>query len=162
MAGVVTKRYIEVGELVTSGISSFSSGTPIYQVGDLATMLVTINVNEVDINKVRLGMPAEVTIDAARGVTFLGHVHKVSPAALTSAGSSSDSSSSSAATTNTVIRFSVEVQVDHADTRLKPGMSAHCAILVARHRNVLRVPTNCVQGTGHEGSVQIVTTTVKQ
>ncbi|HZT43925.1 MAG TPA: efflux RND transporter periplasmic adaptor subunit [Chthonomonadaceae bacterium] len=164
MTGVVTKRYIEVGELVTSGISSFSSGTPIYQIGDLATMLVTININEVDINKVRLGMPAEVTIDAARGVTFLGHVHKVAPAALTSASASSSdtSASSSASGTNTVIRFAVEIQIDHADVRLKPGMSAHCAIMVARHRNVLRVPTNCVQGTGGKGTVQIVTSTLKQ
>ena len=163
MGGVVTKRYIEQGELVTSGIESFSSGTPIYQIGDLAVMLVTINVNEVDINKVRLGMPAEVTIDAARGVTFMGRVHKVAPAALTSGSSSSDSSSSSnsASSTNTVIRFPVEIQIDHADVRLKPGMSAHCAILVARHRNVVRVPSNCVQGTGRNGTVQIVTTTRK-
>jgi len=79
MSGVITKRYVEQGELITSAIGSFSSGSPIFQLSDLATMLVKINVNEVDIAKVRPGLLTEVTIDAAKGVIFTGRVSKVAP-----------------------------------------------------------------------------------
>lgn len=164
IAGVVTKRYLEVGELLTSGIDSFSSGTPVMQVSDLSVMLVKINVNEVDIQRVKVGLPAEVTVDAARGVTFYGRVSKVAPAAASdssSTSSSSSGSSGSAATSQGVIRFPVEIRIDHAAGRLKPGMSARCAIIVARRRSVLRLPTDCVSGVGSQGTVQIISTGVR-
>ncbi|MBM3496752.1 MAG: biotin/lipoyl-binding protein, partial [Armatimonadetes bacterium] len=62
MGGVVTKRYVEQGELITSGVSTFSSGTPVLQVADLSRMLVKASVNEVDVHKVRRNMPVEITI----------------------------------------------------------------------------------------------------
>ncbi|HZP80422.1 MAG TPA: efflux RND transporter periplasmic adaptor subunit [Chthonomonadaceae bacterium] len=160
MTGLVTKRYVEQGELITSAISSFSSGTPVFQIADLSTMLVKININEVDIAKLRRGLLTEVSIDASRGATFTGRVRKVAPAAM-SAAASSDSSSANTANTQTVIRFPVEIQIDRADSRLKPGMSARCAVIVARRRNVLRVPTNCVQGEGATATVQVVTETTQ-
>jgi HlyD family secretion protein len=159
MTGLVTKRYVEQGELITSAISSFSSGTPVFQIADLSTMLVKININEVDIAKLKRGLLTEVTIDASRGAIFTGRVRKVAPSALSA--SSSDASSANASSTQTVIRFPVEIQIDRADSRLKPGMSARCAVIVARRRNVLRVPTNCVQGEGATATVQVVTETTK-
>src|SRR5262249_6937450 len=56
MTGVVTKRYIEQGELVTSGVSTFSSGTPVLQIADLSRMLVKMSVNEVDVQKLHVGL----------------------------------------------------------------------------------------------------------
>ncbi|MDE2127438.1 MAG: HlyD family efflux transporter periplasmic adaptor subunit [Armatimonadetes bacterium] len=157
MSGVVTKRFVEAGELVTSGIESFNSGTAIFEIADLAKMLVTVDINEVDVAKVRRGMLAEVTIDAAPGVIFTGHVLKVAPAAI---GSSSDTgtsaSTTAAANTQQVIRFEVKIQMDHADRRLKPGMSARCSIIVARRRSVVMVPNECVTGTGANATVQVL------
>jgi HlyD family secretion protein len=159
MTGIVTKRYAEKGDLITSAIASFSSGTPIYQVADLHTMLVKINVNEVDIAKVHVGIATEVAIDASRGVIFMGRVSKVAPSAL--ADSSSSGSTTTTTSTQSVIRFPVEIRIDHADPRLKPGMSAHCTIVVARHRDALRLPINCVKGDGPKATVDIVTPGVK-
>ncbi len=163
MSGMITKRYVEQGELVTSAIGSFSQGTAIYQLADLATMLIKININEVDIDKVKFGMPAEVTIDAAKGAVFKGHVRKVAPSSQDSGAAAATGSSSGAggAATQTVIRFPVEVQLDATDRRLKPGMSARCFVICSRRKNVLRVPTNCIAGTGPTGTVHVVTTTVK-
>jgi len=159
MSGMITKRYVEAGELVTSAIGSFSQGTAIYQLADLATMLVKININEVDIDKVKVGMPAEVTIDAAKGVTFKGHVRKVSPSSQDSG--AAGAATASAGSSQTVIRFPVEVQLDVTDNRLKPGMSARCFVICSRRKDVIRVPTNCVTGTGPTGTVQVVTTEMK-
>lgn len=158
MDGVITKKYTEEGELITSAIGSFSSGSPLYQISDLSTMLVKINVNEVDIQKMKVGTITEVTVDSSRGTIFMGKVSKVAPAA-----SNATASSGSAATTSsqTVIRFPVEIQVDKSDPRLKPGMSARCAVIVNREKDVVRVPKNCVKGEGKTGTADIVTPTVK-
>ena len=159
MSGVVTRRYSEVGDLIASAIASFSSGTAVYQVADTATMLVKLNVNEVDIGKIKAGLPTEVTIDAAKGATYNGHVRKVAPAANADTASGNGGS----ATTASVTRFAVEVQVDQdaQHAALRPGMSARCAIIVARRRKTLRLPVNCVQGAGDKGVIQIVTSTLK-
>jgi HlyD family secretion protein len=161
MDGVITKRYVEQGELITSAISSFSSGTPVFQIADLGVMLVKINVNEVDIGKLKPGTLTEVTIDASKGAKFPGKVRKIAPASLT-AGTTGDSGSrNSGASVNTgqVVRFLIEIQIDRPDPILKPGMSARCAVIVARHSDVLRLPTNCVSGEGENAKVQVVTET---
>jgi HlyD family secretion protein len=159
MSGMITKRYVEQGELVTSAIGSFSQGTAIYQLADLATMLIRINVNEVDIDKVKIAMPAEVTVDAAKGAKFQGRVRKVSPSSQESGAAGATASAGGAS--QTVIRFPVEVQLDATDGRLKPGMSARCSVICSRKTNVLRLPTNCVQGTGPNATVQVVTSVTK-
>ena len=156
MTGVVTKRYAEVGDLIASAISSFSSGTPVYQVADTGTMLVKLNVNEVDIGKVKRGLPAEVTVDASKGAKYDGRIRKVSPASLTDATGSSGTGQS-------VVRFPVEIQVTPNPNRppLRPGMSARCAIIVARRAKTLRLPVNCVSAFGDKSAVQIVTSVQK-
>lgn len=153
MGGVVTRRYVEKGELVMSGVSSFSSGTPIVQVADLHQMLVKISINEVDVHKVRTGLPVEITIDGVRGVLFRGHVTRVAPSAEGTGAQAQQNPGQQGG----VVRFAVEVTIDRPDERLKPGMSARCAIIVARRRNVLRLPTDGVAGDGSNASVTLVT-----
>lgn len=159
MSGVVTKRYVEEGELITSAIGSFSSGTPVFQISNLATMLIKININEVDIPKIKLGLLTEVALDSAKGAVFPAVVRKVATSALSNetAGQSSGSGNGQG-----VIRFPVEIRVDKSDNRLKPGMSAHCSIIVGRRTDVLRLPTNCVQTQGGTSFVMVVTTAVKE
>ncbi|HET6384188.1 MAG TPA: efflux RND transporter periplasmic adaptor subunit [Armatimonadota bacterium] len=155
MSGTIIKRDVERGELITSAIGSFSDGTTLFQIADLSTMLVRMNVNEVDIAKIQPGMTTEVTIDAAKGATFAGRVRRVAPAAVVGAAGAGSSGSRG------VVRFEVEIQIDRADSRLKPGMSARCAIIVARKRNVLRVPSDCLYGAGAHSKVHLVTDTLK-
>ncbi|MCC6730778.1 MAG: efflux RND transporter periplasmic adaptor subunit [Chthonomonadales bacterium] len=151
MAGTITMRYVEEGELVTSGVSTFSSGTPVVQVADLSRMLVKMSVNEVDVHKIRRGLPVEVAIDGARGTLFQGHVRKVAPAAI--AGQPGQGGN--------VVRFAVEVAVDDPDERLKPGMSARCTIVIARRRGVLRLPAHAVEGEGRDAHVMLMKETRK-
>ncbi len=156
MTGVVTKRYVEEGELITSAIGSFSSGTPVFQISDLGTMLIKININEVDIPRVKLGLLTEVSLDSAKGTVFPAVVRKVATSAL-----SNETAGQSSGNSQGVIRFPVEIRVSQTDKRLKPGMSARCAIIVGRRKNVLRLPINCVQTTGPKSVVQLVTTSTK-
>lgn len=161
MSGVITRRYIEEGELITSGVSTFSSGTPVLQIADLSRMLVKMSVNEVDVHKIRPGLPVEISIDGARGVIFQGRVHTVAPAALGSGATGMSGQPGQGGQGGSVIRFAVEVLIDRPDPRLKPGMSAKCTIIIDRKSNVLRVPNGCVEGSGANAKVQVVTQTVK-
>lgn len=156
MSGVVTKRYVEQGELITSGVSTFSSGTPVLQIADLSRMLIKASINEVDVHKVRVGLPVEVTIDGAKGILFRGHVRKVSPAAL-----GSETPSPLQRGEGAVIRFAVEIEIDRPDPVLRPGMSARSTIVVQRRRNVLRLPAHAVEGDGRNATVQVPVQTTK-
>ncbi len=151
MSGVVSKRYVEQGELITSGVSTFSTGTPVLQVADLSRMLVKATINEVDVHKVRKDLPVEITIDGARGVMFRGFVRQVSPSAI---GPGEAAGGPPRPDGGAVIRFSVEIEVARPDARLRPGMSARCTIVVERRRNVLRLPSDAVEGEGKSASVQ--------
>ena len=156
MTGVVTKRYVEQGEIVTSAIGAFNAGTPIFQISDLATMLIKININEVDIPKVRLGLLTEVSLDSVKGTIFPAVVRKVATSAL-----ATDAGAQPGGGGQGVVRFPVEIRVDKSDKRLKPGMSARCAIIVDRRTDVLRLPTNCVQTEAGKSYVMLVTSTMK-
>ncbi|MCW3055857.1 MAG: Multidrug resistance efflux pump [Chthonomonadales bacterium] len=160
MTGVVTKRYVEEGEIVTSAIGAFNAGTSIFQISDLATMLIKININEVDIPKVQLGLLTEVSIDSVKGTVFPAIVRKVATSALGSEAGGQGGGSGGGGGQG-VVRFPVEIRVNKTDKRLKPGMSARCAIIVARRANVLRLPTNCVHVDGGKSYVMLVTSAMK-
>lgn len=132
--GVVTRRYREVGELVMSGTTGFGEGTPILQVADLSQMRVRLNLNELDVAKVRVGMPVEITVDALPDRKFKGVVRKIAPAAQNSGQN----------TALGVVKFAVEVYLNQTDDALRPGMTARCRIFVQRKTNVLRLPLEAI------------------
>lgn len=137
MSGVVTQRYIESGELVTSGVATFSSGMPLVQIADLSKMRIKLQINEVDIGKVRVGQKVEIRLDSLRDEVFEGRVRKVAPASSVAA--------QPGAPGGAVIRFPVEVEIANPDPRMKPGMSTKCRIIVERRQNVLRLPKEAFQ-----------------
>ena len=81
MDGFVIHKNAEIGQTVTSGLSSFNEGTVIYTVADLGAMLIKASINEVDIGRVRLESPVVITVDAFPYRKFDGRVSHISPAA---------------------------------------------------------------------------------
>ncbi len=137
--GMVTKRYVQIGDLVTA-LSGFSSGTPVYQIADLSQLKINLSINEVDVSRLKVGQEVEVTVDAVRGETFHGIVNKIAPAS----DSSSQAQQQVAPGTATVVKFQVEVYLTNSDRRLKPGMSAKCRIITDRATNVLLMDAEAV------------------
>ncbi|MBX7133978.1 MAG: efflux RND transporter periplasmic adaptor subunit [Fimbriimonadaceae bacterium] len=129
--GVVTKKLVQVGELVAS-LSSFSSGTPIVRVEDRTSMLIKLDINEIDVAKLKLGMDAEVSVDALPGQKFMGKIAKIAPA--------SKATGTTVTTGEPVVKYEVEVRLDKADPRLKSGMSAKCTMTSQKATNVLKIP----------------------
>ena len=61
MDGVVITKGVELGETVTSGVSSFNAGTVLFTVADLKSLLIKVNLNEVDIAKVAVFLASEAS-----------------------------------------------------------------------------------------------------
>lgn len=126
--GVITKKLVQEGELVSS-LNSFSSGTPIVRLEDRSTMIVKLNINEIDVAKLKLGMESIVNIDALPTKKFTGSVSKIAPA-----------KSETANAADPVVRYQVEVRLNEADEQIKSGMTAKCSSVVETKKNVLVVP----------------------
>jgi membrane fusion protein (multidrug efflux system) len=72
-AGVVTKKTVELGQLV-------QPGQPLMSVVPLEDVWITANLKETQIADVRPGEPVEFTVDAYPGLRFRGHVESIAPA----------------------------------------------------------------------------------
>ncbi|HOY63646.1 MAG TPA: efflux RND transporter periplasmic adaptor subunit, partial [bacterium] len=79
MDGVVTARYVQTGQIISSGTTNVGGGTSIMQVSDLSRLYVLAAVDESDIGQVRIGQEAEITVDAYSGRVFKGRVDRISP-----------------------------------------------------------------------------------
>ncbi|MBZ0212451.1 MAG: HlyD family efflux transporter periplasmic adaptor subunit, partial [Nitrospirae bacterium] len=134
IAGVVTRKLVQEGELVAS-LSSFSSGTPIIRLEDRTAMMVKLNVNEIDVAKLTLGMPARVSVDAFADQEVAGTVRKIAPATL---------ATTAAAGQAAVVKFEVEVWLDPNNLNLKSGMSAKCTMITDKRAKTLKVPAEYV------------------
>lgn len=141
--GIVTKRLVQEGELVAS-LSSFSSGTPIVRVEDRSKMIVKLEINEIDVAKLRVGMDANVAVDAFPDKEFRGSVTKISPTDV-------NASSPAAAGASAVVKYEVEVAMADISDELKSGMSAKCTMTVLDKKGVLMLPRQFV-GKDKDGS----------
>ena len=144
MAGEVTGKYLEEGELVASATAGFAQGAAIVTIANLKQMQVRTNVNEVDVVKVNVGQPVEIRVDGVRDVTFHGVVASKAPASLSSSQAGATNTAASA-TSNQVVRFEVKVRVTDGDARLRPGMTAAVDILLDRKSKVTRIPTEAIR-----------------
>jgi RND family efflux transporter MFP subunit len=130
MSGVVITKGVELGETVTSGVSSFNAGTVLFTVADLKTLLIKVNLNEVDIAKVRVGQPVRITLDAYPQKTFTGKVRFVAPAAKL---------------LDKIKVFPVEVALDELGDAYRTGMSANVEILGEKREKAVSIPLEALQ-----------------
>jgi len=130
MDGVVIARGVELGETVTSGVSSFNAGTVLFTVADLASLEIKVNLNEVDIAKVRVGQPVRISLDAYPQREFDGKVRFVAPAATLA---------------DKIKVFRTEIALDQLDPAFRTGMSANVEILGERRDQALSIPLEALQ-----------------
>ena len=138
MNGYVIKKNVEVGQTVMSGVTSFNEGTVLYTVADVHSMLIKASVNEVDIGKVRLDMPAVITVDAFPYRRFDGTVTHISPAARLK---------------EKVKVFDVEITLKDQVPDFRAGMTANIEVRGARADKALGAP---VEGIFKKNDREIV------
>lgn len=127
--GNVISRQVEVGQRLSA---SFSIPTLFLIAEDLTQMQVDAAVSESDIGGMSIGKDATFTVDAYPGVQFQGRVRQVRNAPVS---------------IQNVVTYDVVIGVDNKDLRLKPGMTANVAIIVAQKEDVLKVPNAALRFT---------------
>jgi len=138
MDGVVIRRSVELGDTVTSGVSSFNAGTVLMTVADVGTMIIKAGINEVDIGKIRLSQPVKVSLDAYPKVRFAGNIKRIAPAARLE---------------EKVKVFDVEITIDRQGAELRTGMTANVDVLGERRDKVLTIP---VEGLFRKNDAEVV------
>ena len=123
IAGTVTISNPKPGDKVSVGTVSF-------RVDDLSTLLVDMQIPEVDINKVQIGFPAHLTFDAIQAKEYQGVVTDVAQVGTVG---------------NGVVNFSVTVKLVDPDENVKPGMTTAVNIVVNQLDDVLLVPNRAVR-----------------
>lgn len=123
--GVVLQRRVDPGALVGP-----STG-PILTVVATDALRVFLPVTERDAARVRVGMEAEVSVDALPGRSFTARVERLAPAF------------------DPVARtLDAEVLIPNPDGALRPGMYGRAVVFTGLHPAAIMVPAGALQRTG--------------
>jgi HlyD family secretion protein len=143
MEGVVTSLPKEEGEVVI-GAQSFSP-TVIMTVADLSVMEAEVMVDETDIRSLRLGLPAEIRVDALEGLKIKGEVTEIGASAVVRGTSqTAGQTTASGNTGNQAKDFKVTVTLKDPPPSLRPGLNATADITTAKKESVVAVPIQSV------------------
>lgn len=135
--GVVLTKKVSEGQSLTSGYATPEMFT---LAQDLSKMQIEAKVSEADVVKIKDGQTARFTLDGYPDEKFSGVIRQVRTNYSSSSSSSSSYSSSSSSTTYTVV-----IDVDNAEGKFKPGMTATITIQTADKKGVLLVPNEALR-----------------
>lgn len=129
--GTILKKFVDVGQVISSSLSSFSEGTQLFSMANLENIYVNAMVDEVDISRIVVGQEVNVSVDSLPGKIFKGAVERIAP---------------KGEVQRTVTVFGVFVRITDKDkSLLKPGMTADARILTNLRKGVLLVPSPAVK-----------------
>ena len=117
VAGTITKRFVEQGELAAIGMA-------VYRISDLTSMEITIYVSETDLPKVQVNQKASVHIDAFPEKIFEGKVVYLSSMAEFTPKNIQTKEE------RTKLVFAVKVKVPNPSGELKGGIPADVSLLI--------------------------------
>ena len=113
---------------------------PLLEIPSQNKMKVIATIDENEISRLKKELPVEIRLDAIKDTVFTGKVTDISTLA-----HEDDETQKNV--------FDIEILINGVDPRLKPGMTAHCKILIQKIENVLLVPMDAVQIKGGKSIV---------
>ncbi len=136
-AGVVQAINGTVGEPASS-----STTTPVVLLANTGTVQLHGTVGEADISKLKLGLVANITIDALGATTRMtGKVTGVDPVATIQQG---------------VPVYGVDVTIDVPNASIRPGMSGTANVILVSRQDVLTVPNLAIKTQGTRRYLQVL------
>ena len=113
--GIVSKKFIEAGE-------NISPASSLLRISNLETVELVIYIPETDLAKVKLGMDADVSIDAFKDKSYTGKIIFISPEA------EFTPKNIQTPDERTKLVFAVKIQIPNPQFELKPGLPADAKI----------------------------------
>ena len=117
------------------------SSQQIIQLPDLSKLKAKVNINEIDIAKVRRGLKVQVRPDAFSDSIFTGYVANVANLA-----QNKDNKSS-------IKVFPIEIVINEYNKNLLPGLTVSCRIIVDEIPDVVFMPIEALQVEGDKSYV---------
>ena len=140
-AGLLLEVSVEPGERVLN-----EADAPAMRLANTTAYLLKVQVDEIDIGRIQVGQPAQITLDAFAGDELTGTVTDVAPSP-----AQNDSGG--------IVTFEVTITVDTTTNTadLLPGMTATAAIETERLAEAVMVPNEAIQiERGPDGSTIFV------
>src|ERR1700723_305248 len=135
--GVITNLPVREGESVVIGIQN-AQGSTLMTLADMSVITAEVKVDETDIVNVRLGQPAEITIDAIPKKIFHGTVSEIGDNAIVR--STGVATSQQTTASEEAKDFKVVVTVTDPPQDLRPGLSTTAKITTAARSSGLSIP----------------------
>ncbi len=133
MAGVITERSVETGDIV-------SPNQRLFTIADVSTLVTRVQVSELEVGALSSGQEVKLTVDAVPGEQFSGRIRRIFPSA-----------------DSTTRMIPVEVALTGQSTaRLRPGYTARTTFHLQSRNDALLVPVRAVQGAAGSQSVYVV------
>jgi RND family efflux transporter MFP subunit len=121
--GLVSAVNVQVGSVVSPAL-------PAVQITNISPLHVTVQVDEVDVHKIREGLSAKVKVDALPGIELPATLELIALVGTND---------------NGIINYDVQVRLDANDSRVLTGMTAEASVVVEQKSNVLSVPNEYIR-----------------
>jgi HlyD family secretion protein len=130
IAGFILEKMVELGDPVVP-LSTYQEGTVLMTMAEMSRLMFRGTVDEIDVGRLREGMPVEITIGALPEAKVRGTLRMISLKARTEENS-------------TV--FPVEIALTEVGgTTLRAGYSANANVIINRRDSVLVIPERLVR-----------------
>jgi len=133
ITGLVTEKHVETGDII-------GNQTRLFTIADIDTMVVRVQVSELDVVQLRAGDPVSVLLDAYPGQPLTGRIRRIFP------------------TADPATRLvPVEVAIRQDGQRLaRAGFLARVELALGNRENVLLVPASAIVGDAGSSAVFVV------
>ncbi len=136
--GVIANIVVVEGMDITNSLSERTSAT-VASIRKEGTPIASLNVSEVDINKVKVGQKAELSLGSAGNKVFTGTIVGIDKIGTTASG---------------VSNYPVIVKFDNNSDQVLPNMGVEGTVIIEEKENVLYVPSSAIGGRGDRAVVQ--------
>jgi HlyD family secretion protein len=138
--GTVLERRINVGDPVVP-LTSYQAGTELFTLADMEELIFRGTVDEIDVGKLSVGMPAVLKIGALPNDTIQGVLYKISPKARKEENST---------------LFDLEIKITQTGpSMLRAGYSANADIIITKKDSILVIPERLVEFVEDTTFVQV-------
>ncbi len=138
--GIVLERNVDPGDPVVP-LTSYQEGTELATLADMSDLLFVGTVDEIDVGKLKVGLPARLRIGALPDAVVTGRLTRIAPQAI-----EKDSAK----------LFEVEIELDpNSEMVLRAGYSANADLIIREQRNVVVIPERLVQFDADGGATWV-------
>src|SRR5207253_7072980 len=141
-AGTILTRAVNPGDPIVP-LTTYQPGTEMATVADMRDLIFKGTVDEIDVGKLSVGMPARIKVGALPTDIVTGHVSRIAPQAQQKEGAT---------------LFDVEIELDpNQKITLRAGYSANADVIIREKKDVLTLPERLVtfEDGGKKATVEL-------